>query len=286
MTWGKWLYEKAVPSVWDLLSLPLGYGLGWLSYEIAVGWVILAAIVIGAFFWLWRLKAKPKAAAEPKGAAEPPKAANPDVVDLAAVRELLKSANADCIAAEETLDRLALLHGENLLKNASFESWESREGLPLPADWVMGNDPKKYPEGLGAIRTAFAGRGAATESVLFETTKVRQCCWLYQKVPLRSGLYLLGGWSKAHQVISGTSDYSILAEWRQQCKASTGSCQGWLEQKVCLFESGDHDWQLRAGVFLLKGSPEKWDVGVHVILRGNRTGTAWFDDVFLYRLGD
>lgn len=88
---------------------------------------------------------------------------------------------------------------------------------------------------------------------------------------------VIEGWSKAENVTDNNnpSDYSIYVD----CALKEG---GYQFGQCALFRAGTHDWE--KATFVIQPKSPLTDLRVYAMFR-NRTGTAWFDDLRIYRQG-
>ena len=213
------------------------------------------------------------------GAPSPPERSAHDAVVI--LRSLTDTGGIPRTLLEELQPGLS----ENLVRNGDFQNW-TPDNRDIPIGWtIVGGDSKRYPSGQGTVVRDYAGARNGTPCVRCTNTKTGQMCWLRQQIPLEHHIafpatFLIGAWSRADGVAHAESaDYSVYADWR-----ADRDCPDPFRPAWCPFPVGDHDWVLRGRLLILQKRPPGDFVAVHLLFRGDHTGTAWFDGVFLYHL--
>ena len=151
----------------------------------------------------------------------------------------------------------------NLLTKPGFEASESSLKswwIPFPTGGYEVDRQEKHT-GNQSIRLTIAAKGVATgASYTLPASQIKAPCSI-----------LFSAWSKAKDV-SGTKDdaYAIYID----VAFADGTN---LHQVTAPFEPGNHDWQYASVVVPLSKTVARFSL--HLLFRGNHTGTVWFDDV-------
>lgn len=168
----------------------------------------------------------------------------------------------------------------NLLQNAALES-ESGGAFDGWRVFQAG-----YQAGLGEGRTGNAlrlSRGAADSAQYGAYQSIRLD--RHETKPL-----FFSGWSKA-EALTGSPDgaasiyldiqyMTVSDDPERGCDPATAApCALYGQIPAPPFDTGSHDWQHRTG-FAVPAYPIK-SVSFYVLLRGDHTGTVWFDDLAL-----
>ncbi len=161
------------------------------------------------------------------------------------------------------------LRGEaDVIDNGTMEFGENDK----VSGWRAVTGDKSHPDGIAAWddNEAYGGR----YSLKLINTSGGQVRWAGEKVSLPAGILKIyaGGWSKA-QNIEATATYCINIKTFFEDGSFRWNTQG------LFFSKGSHDWEQVQTVIDF----DKAVVAVQpfLILYSSRSGTAWFDDVFI-----
>lgn len=168
----------------------------------------------------------------------------------------------------ETSSETIHLLGPGLPKDyaEAIQQLEALENARSPQGWELSG---------GALDETFKHSGRFSYRASAErpaSSSVRQ---VVELKPTIAEPVVVEGWSKAENVTdnSNPNDYSIYVD----CLLADGSYQF---GQCALFRAGTHDWEKAS--FVIQPRLPLADLRVYAMFR-NRTGTAWFDDVRIYR---